>query len=51
LFDEKRALNLLGTHLVDTGIGTYFFDDAERMHRDLLADAAREYLKKMAAKP
>jgi hypothetical protein len=51
LFDEKRALNLLGTHLVDTGIGTYFFDDAGRMHRDLLADAAKEYLEKMAAKP
>ncbi len=51
LFDEKRALNLLGTHLIDTDIGVAFFDDATRMHRDLLADAAKEYLKKMAAKP
>ena len=50
LFDEKRALNLLGTHLLDTRIGVDFFDDPERMHRDLLADAAAEYLKKKAAK-
>jgi hypothetical protein len=51
LFDEKRAVNLLGTHLLDTRIGIDFFDDPERMHRDLLADAAAEYLKKMAGKP
>ena len=51
LFDEKRALNLLGTHLVDTGIGVFFFDDPARMHRDLLADAAKEYLAKRTTKP
>ncbi|CAN5452469.1 hypothetical protein BH10PLA2_BH10PLA2_27400 [soil metagenome] len=51
LFDEKRAVNLLGTHLVDTGIGTSFFNDPARMHRDLLADAATEYLKKNSAQP
>jgi len=45
LFEETRAMNLLGTHLLDTRIGSSFFDDAERKHRDLLADAAREYLK------
>jgi len=45
LFEETRAVNLLGTHLLDTRIGSSFFNDAERMHRDLLADAAREYLK------
>jgi hypothetical protein len=45
LFDETRAVNLLGTHLLDTRIGLSFFDDAERMHRDLLSDAASEYLK------
>jgi hypothetical protein len=45
IFEESRALNLLGTHLLDTRIGSAFFDDAERMHRDLLSDAAREYLK------
>jgi hypothetical protein len=51
LFEEKRAVNLLGTHLVDAEIGTSFFDDATRMHRDLLADVATEYLKKMPAQP
>ncbi len=45
VFEETRAVNLLGTHILDTRIGSSFFDDAERMHRDLLADAACEYLK------
>ena len=45
IFEESCALNLLGTHLLDTRIGSAFFDDAERMHRDLLSDAAREYFK------
>ena len=44
LFDESKALDLLGTHLVDTGIGEAFFADPQRMHRDLLADATRTYL-------
>ncbi len=51
LFEEKRALNLLGTNLLDTRIGTDFFDDDTRMHRDLLADAAAEYVKKLPARP
>lgn len=46
LFDEARALNLLGASLVDTGIGTSFFDDPLRMHRDLLQDVATEWLRK-----
>jgi hypothetical protein len=44
LFDEGKALDLLGTHLVDTGIGEAFFADPRRMHRDLLSDAAGAYL-------
>jgi hypothetical protein len=47
LFEESRAVNLLGTHLLDSKIGVAFFDDAQRMHRDLLADAAAEILKQM----
>jgi hypothetical protein len=43
--DEKRALNLLGTHLLDREISTAFFDDPMRMNRDLLGDAAAEYLR------
>lgn len=45
LGDEKRALNLLGTHLQDRDIATAFFDDPERMDRDLLSDAAAAYLR------
>ena len=48
IFDEARALNLLGTKLIDTRIGEDFFDDPLRMHRDLLGDAARAYLDEKA---
>jgi hypothetical protein len=44
LGDEPRALDLLATHLVDKQIATDFFNDSERMNRDLLSDAARSYL-------
>jgi hypothetical protein len=47
LFDETKALNLLGTNLIDTDIAVAFFDDRHRMHRDLLADAAEEHIKQM----
>lgn len=41
---ERALLKLLGTHLVAEEIGDRFFDDAERMHRDLLADAAEAWI-------
>ena len=44
LADEPRALDLLATHRVDTGIGRDFFDNPIRMKRDLLADGTRNYL-------
>ncbi len=44
--DEEKALRLLATHLIDAGIGTYFFNDAQRMHRDLLSDAAETIIRK-----
>ncbi len=44
LWNEKDALNLLATHVVDEAAGTAFFGDPMRMHRDLLADAAKAYL-------
>jgi hypothetical protein len=44
LFDESRALTLLGTHLLDTQLGSDVYDDPQRLHRDLLADAAKGYL-------
>ena len=44
LAEEPRAFDLLATHLVDTQIAVDFFNDPERMNRDLLSDAARDYL-------
>jgi hypothetical protein len=51
LFDEPRALDLLATRLVDTQVGIDFFNDPLRMHRDLLSDAAGEYLPILIVKP
>ena len=44
LWSEPAALQLLGTHLLDAEIATAFFGEPRRLHRDLLADAAAEYL-------
>ena len=51
LFDESRALNLLGTNLLDSDIATAFFADPMRMHRDLLGDAASDCLNEMKLRP
>ena len=45
LWEEPRALDLLGTHLVDGSAGAAFFGEFMRMHRDLLSDAARVYIR------
>ncbi|HTS29346.1 MAG TPA: hypothetical protein VMH81_25920 [Bryobacteraceae bacterium] len=47
LWEEPKALDLLGTHLLDGSIGEAFFGDYMRMHRDLLGDAARRYLPRL----
>jgi hypothetical protein len=47
LWEEPKALDLLGTHLLDGGVGEAFFGDYMRMHRDLLGAAARQYLTKL----
>jgi len=44
LWEEPKAMDLLGTHLLDGSVGEAFFGDYMRMHRDLLGDAARQYL-------
>ena len=44
IWDEGKALDLVTTRSVDAGIGAAFFGDPERMHRDLLGDAAKAYL-------
>lgn len=50
LWQEPQALDLLGTHLLDGSVGEAFFGDATRMHRDLLADAASQYLPRLLGK-
>ena len=49
LWEEPQALDLLGTHLLDGSVGEAFFGDYMRMHRDLLGDAASQYLRSSAA--
>jgi hypothetical protein len=50
LFDESKALRLLGTHLIDTRLGEDVFAEPLRMHRDLLDAAARAYLDELFRK-
>ena len=47
LWEERQALDLLGTHLLDGSVGEAFFGDYLRMHRDLLGDAASQYLPRL----
>ena len=47
LWQEPQALDLLGTHLLDGSVGEAFFGDYMRMHRDLLGDAASQYLPRL----
>ena len=50
LWEEPKALDLLGTHLLDGSVGEAFFGNYMRMHRDLLGDAARQYLPRLLPK-
>ena len=50
LWQEPQALDLLGTHLLDSHVGNAFFGDGMRMHRDLLGGAAKQYLPHLLAK-
>lgn len=50
LWEEPQALDLLGTHLLDGSVGEAFFGDYMRMHRDLLGDAASQYLPRLLPK-
>jgi hypothetical protein len=45
LYEEPKAMDLLGTHILDGSAGEAFFGDFMRMHRDLLSDAAAAYIK------
>jgi hypothetical protein len=50
LWEEPRALDLLGTHVVYGSAGAAFFGEFMRMHRDLLSDAARVYIENIQSK-
>ena len=41
----------MATGIVDTAIGVDFFNDPTRMHRDLLSDAARDYVPLLIDRP
>ena len=45
------GLDLLATHLVDTQVGIDFFNDPNRMARDLLSDGTRDYLPLLLDQP
>jgi hypothetical protein len=51
IHDESLALDLMATRALDTGIGVDFFNDPLRMHRDLLSDAAKDYLPLLIDRP
>jgi len=52
VFDEQEILKSVATHIVDEGIGVSFFEDGQRMHRDLLADATEQIIqKRLGMKP
>ena len=48
--DEQKAVELVGTRLLDEKLSKLFFGDKERLQRDLLADAAKEYIPKLVVK-
>ncbi len=45
IYDDDKAMSLLGTHLLDRRAAEAFFADPQRLDRDLLADGAAAYLK------
>lgn len=51
LFAEAPALELLATHVLDESVGAAFFGSPMRMHRDLLSDFGRAYLKTLLPSP
>lgn len=51
LFDEEKAVNLLGTLRLDGKLSVAVFGDPFRMYRDLVADVARAALDDIFAAP
>lgn len=51
IYEEPRALKLLGTHIIDGAAGEAFFGDAARLSQDLLAPATAEYVRRHFPEP
>lgn len=49
--DEAKALDLVGTHLLDEAAASALFGDPARLHRDILADGATKALDSMTIRP
>jgi hypothetical protein len=51
IYEEQRALNLLGTHRLDAESAAAFFDDETKLDRDILADGAARYVRDHVGRP
>jgi hypothetical protein len=51
LWDEEKAMNLLGTLRLDGKLSVAVFNDPYRMYHDLLADVARPIIDELLAAP
>ncbi len=51
LWDEDKATNLMGTIRLDGKVAVAFFNDPDRMYRDILEDSAREVTDELLAAP
>ena len=51
LTDESKAIELVGTHLLDGAAASAFFGDEGRLHRDILADGATKALRSISIRP
>ncbi len=51
LWDEEKAVNLLGTLRLDGKLAVAVFNDPFRMYRDILADVARAAVDDILAAP
>lgn len=49
-FKKQEAIGVMATHLLDEGAGEYFFNDKQRMHRDILADDAEKIIRGLLGK-
>jgi hypothetical protein len=51
LWDEDKATSLVGTIRLDGKVAVAFFNDPDRMYRDILEDSAREATDEILAAP